>query len=113
MGKILILPLLGIIFGCLLFYFYPSLYFLSWVLIVVSIFSLVWLGRKAYARIVQLKPFTIMGYQPTILECPKCGGKLRSTPGQLPPLYACPNCGYHGPLSLKPRKRKSTKKTVQ
>ena len=44
--------------------------------------------------------------QTTILECPKCGSKLRSNPGEMPPLYFCLNCGYQGAIGLEPKEKK-------
>ncbi len=44
--------------------------------------------------------------QNTTLDCPKCGSKLKSNPGQLPPLYFCTNCGYHGTIGLEPKKKR-------
>jgi hypothetical protein len=113
MRKIFILPLLGIISGFLISYLYPQeLFPIASLLIFVSSLLLIWLGRKTYARMVQFQPFTPIS-QPVNLDCPKCGNKLRSTPGQIPPLYACLKCGYHGPIGLEPKgiKRNTVKKS--
>ena len=59
---------------------------------------------------IQLGPRTILGYHKTILECPQCGSKLQQhvTMAQL---YACPNCGYQGPIALKPKESKPNTKS--
>lgn len=83
------------------------LIFLSLLVILTMIF--IWKFRKIHSNVLQTQPLTRIS-QPTNLECPKCGSKLNSTPGQFPPLYACPNCGYHGPVALEPEGKKSKRK---
>ncbi|MEM5834955.1 MAG: hypothetical protein QXL09_02365 [Candidatus Aenigmatarchaeota archaeon] len=95
-----------------LFLIFFSAYILSEFIISFYIFFILFLfllailfGRKTSARIIQIQTFTPIS-QPTVLECPKCGSKLKTMPGKLPPLYACPECGYYGPIGLKPEKNK-------
>ena len=58
---------------------------------------------------IQLGPLTLLGYNKTIRECPKCGSKLNQR-ADMSQLYACPKCGYRGPIGLNPEKKKAGRK---
>lgn len=109
MRKILkLLPLAGVILGFLLLHFsYPSQVDIvfAFILIFGSMILLIWFNRKTFARINQLQALTRQS-MPTGSECPKCHHELDQALGELPQLYACPNCGYTGSVALKPLKRK-------
>lgn len=61
-------------------------------------------NKGSVKDIIQLGPMTILGYHKTVKECPRCGSKL-NIDAEMVQLYACPNCGYRGPIALNPIKK--------